>query len=603
MPALKAEPKYVHTIIIGCGVSGIATAALLKRKLGLEDVHIFERYSGAGGVWFINRYPGASCDVPVSLYSYSFAQRRNWVKAWPGRDVIQKYYESVWREYGLPAKTSFKTEVVAAKFDASTNLWHVWTRPASQPAHDVRKDSSPEAVDFDDLDSSYEHWVCKALVNAVGGLSEPNKCEVPGAENFKGPIFHSARWDTSVDMADKRVVLLGNGCSGAQIVESLTPNVKHLTQLGRSKHWYLPVHVDLDAAPLRFLRWLVPGLIRTIIFFVLESHFRAFRKVKGKTARNRTALDSAAHIRKTAPEKYHEILIPDQKTLEVGCKRRIIDQGYLKALNQPNMELRASGAKEIREHSVILDNGDEIPADVVVLATGFSIRESGGVMKIIGRDGRRDINTYLAEEYKEPSTYRGTMITGFPNMFMVMTGFNVGTGHSSIVYTAECQIDWMLRTSRDLFNERSRPSSAELVFGGEAERAGTNAVGGGGRKRFPTVEPKREAQVKEMLWFQEKMQDLVFSGACGAWYVDASSGAVAAMYPGSQVDFWRRARFPLHDDLIYRDFPEDSSSVHKPSRTWSEWIGATLKLGEVGEPKTQVGRKMVGGKIVRPGPE
>ncbi|KAE8213216.1 hypothetical protein CF327_g3228 [Tilletia walkeri] len=600
MPGLKAEPKYVHTIIIGCGVSGIATAALLKRKLNFEDVHIFERYNGAGGVWFINQYPGASCDIPVSLYSYSFAQRRNWVKAWPGRDVIQKYYESVWREYGLESKTSFGTEVVAAKFDASTNLWHVWTRSAAQPAHDARKDSKAEPVAFDDLEG-YQHWVCKALVNAVGGLSEPNKCDIPGAENFQGPIFHSARWDTSVNMADKRVVLLGNGCSGAQIVESLSPKVKHLTQLGRSKHWYLPVNIDLDTAVLRFLRWLIPGVVRTIIFFVLEHHFRAFRKEKGRTQREHVAKMSAEHIRKTAPKKYHEFLIPDQKNLEVGCKRRVIDQGYLKALNRPNIDLRNSGAKEIREHSVILDNGDEVPADVVVLATGFSIREGGGVLKIFGRDGVRDINTYLSQEYKEPSTYRSTMITDFPNLFMVMTGFNVGTGHSSIVYTAECQIDWMIRTGRDLFNERSRPSKAELVFGGETERSGVGASGS--RQRFPSIEPKREAQVKEMLWFQEKMQDLVFSGACGAWYVDPSSGAVAAMYPGSQVDFWRRARFPLHDDLLYRDFPEDKGNVHKPSRTWSEWVGATLGLGQVGEPQTKLGRKMEGGKIIRAGPE
>ncbi|KAE8218403.1 hypothetical protein CF319_g7716 [Tilletia indica] len=119
------------------------------------------------------------------------------------------------------------------------------------------------------------------------------------------------------------------------------------------------------------------------------------------------------------------------------------------------------------------------------------------------------------------------MITDFPNLFMVMTGFNVGTGHSSNVYTAECQIEWTIRTGRDLFDERSRPSKAELEFGGETERAGVDASGS--RKRFPWIEPKREAQVKEMLWFQEKMQDFVFSGACGAWYVDPSSGVVAAI--------------------------------------------------------------------------
>ncbi|KAL9936791.1 hypothetical protein V8E36_004026 [Tilletia maclaganii] len=588
-------PRFVSTIIIGCGVSGIGSAALLKRKLNHDDVHIFERYAAPAGVWFANQYPGAACDVPASLYSFSFAQRRNWPEAWPGRDVIQQYYESVWRSYGLAPKTSFKTEVVVAKFDVHTNLWHVWTRPAEQPHHDVRKDNNPEPVreDYAELDgkAGYEHWVCKVLINAVGGLSEPNKCEIKGAENFKGPIFHSARWDTSVDMADKRVVLLGNGCSGAQIVESLSPRVKHLTQLGRSKHWYLPVHTNLDALPLRVLRWLFPGLVRTIIFFVLEYHFRAFRRIRGAKHRDHVAKDSAAHIRKTAPAKYHDMLIPDQKTLEIGCKRRVIDQGYLKALNRPNVDLRASGAKEIKEHSVILDNGDEIPADVVVLATGFAIRDIGGVLKVIGRDGKRDINTYLAEEYQEPSTYRSTMITDFPNLFMVMTGFNAATGHSSVVFTSECIIDWMIRVGRDMFNDKRSPTKAELEFTDPAKPRTS-------RPRFATVEPRRKAQEKEMLWMQEKMQDYVFATGCGAWYIDPKSGANAVTYPGSQVDFYRRSRFPVWQDLKYTNLPNGKT---QPRIGWVEWFGNWMGWGEVDEPTTVIGRKMEDGRIVDSG--
>ncbi|KAK0551453.1 hypothetical protein OC845_002165 [Tilletia horrida] len=593
MPGVQST-KYHHTLIIGCGVSGIGSAAYLKRWLNLEDVHIFERYAEPGGVWAINN-PGAACDIPASLYSYSFAQRRDWPKAWPGQDVIQSYYANVWRRFGLQNKTSFRTEVVCCKFDNTTNLWHVWTRPAHQPANDARKDSKPEPVNFDDLEGAgYDHWVSKVLINAVGGLSEPNKCNVPGAETFEGPIFHSARWDTSVDMSDKRIVLLGNGCSGAQIVQELSPRAKHITQLGRSKHWYIPIETNLDSFPYRLLRWFFPSVIRTIIFFVLEFHFRAFRKVAGRAHRNRTANKSIRHIKKTAPAKYHDILIPDQKTLEVGCKRRIIDQGYLKALNNPNVDLKAQGAAEIRPHSVILDSGEEVPADVVVLATGFSIRESGGQLRIIGRDGKSDINTFLLQQYKEPSTYRSTMIESFPNMFMIMTGFNSGTGHSSVVFTAECQMEWMIRVGRDLFNERSRPSPEALVYGGSDAR-----------QRFPTIEPKRSAQVKEMLWMQEKMQDYVFAGNCGAWYIDPISGAIASMYAGSQVDFWRRSRFPRHDDLLYRDFPgeaDSKSNLHKPSRTWSEWFGNLLGLGDVGEPKTQIGRQFQGGKIIKSGP-
>ncbi|KAK0518977.1 hypothetical protein OC842_007605, partial [Tilletia horrida] len=420
----EREPRYSQVIILGAGICGIATAALLQREFGIYDVRLFERFDQPGGVWHINNYPGAGVDIPISLYSYSFEQRINWSKAWIERDEILAYYQGVFHKYGLHRRTSFKTEAVACKFDPTTNLWHVWTRKAVQPEHDARKDSRPEPIS-DDL-SQYDHSVCRVLVNAVGSLSEPNKCNIEGAELFKGPIFHSARWNTKANLSDKRVILVGNGCSGAQIFERLSPQVKHLTQLGRSKHHYMPVPGILESALGKFLRRFFPGIFRSFIFMYCESMFRAFRLARGRRQRMASAAESRAHIIKTAPAKYHDQLIPDPAKMPVGCKRRVFDFGYLKALHADNVELKAANVKRITESSVILDTEEELPADAIVLATGFTLSELGGSLKIYGRDGR-EWKQYMREVFREPTTYRSTQMADFPNLFCIMSGTNSTT--------------------------------------------------------------------------------------------------------------------------------------------------------------------------------
>ncbi|KAE8201599.1 hypothetical protein A4X06_0g169 [Tilletia controversa] len=551
---MTADVRYSHVIILGAGVSGIATAAQLQNKFGIHDVRIFERYREPGGVWHINNYPGCGVDIPSSLYSYSFEQRGDWTKAWIERDEILGYYQSVFFKYGLQNRTSFCTEAVACRWDETTCLWHVYTRKAVQPENDAKKDHESEPVS-DDL-SQYEHSVCRILVNAV----------------------------------DKRVILVGNGCSGAQIFERLSPQVKSLTQLGRSKHHYLPLPDILDSAPVVFLRRHFPNVVRCIVFLYLESTFRAFRLIKGKAQRAFSADESRRHIIKTAPAKYHDILIPDSQKLLVGCKRRVLDYGYVKALNRDNVDLKAANVATIKENSVVLDSGEELPADAIVLATGFSLDDTGGSLKFYGRDGR-DLKQYMREEFREPTTYRSTMMANFPNLFMIMSGTNSTTGHSSVVFSAECQIEWMFRVAKDIIRDRSRPSEYELKFGG-------SDVSKDPRRKFPTVEPKREAQVKEMLWMQENMQQYVFSSKCGSWYEDKQAGSITALYAGTQIDFWRRSRFPVWNDMVYANLSDGRTSS---TRTWSERWGDWLRLGDVGKPKTTMNRKMEGGRIIDPG--
>jgi cation diffusion facilitator CzcD-associated flavoprotein CzcO len=158
--------------------------------------------------WSSNRYPACACDVPAPVYSFSFRQKTDWSTFYPKQVELKSYFNLVATEFGLLDKFRLTACVLEARFDESTNLWHV-------------------AVD--EAGKQY-HYVCKLFVSAVGGLSTPKECDIKGYQQFEGPLFHSARWDHSVDLKGKNVVVVGNGCSATQFVPIIAEQVKTLTQ-------------------------------------------------------------------------------------------------------------------------------------------------------------------------------------------------------------------------------------------------------------------------------------------------------------------------------------------------------------------------------------
>lgn len=155
-------------------------------------------------------YPGCGCDVPAPVYSFSWRQSPEWTSFYPKQAELKKYFNRVATEFGLDKKCQLQTVVREARFDDATNLWHV-------------------AAEELNTDTKF-HYVCKFFVSAVGGLSTPKECDIPGYENFKGPLFHSARWDWSADLKGKNVIVVGNGCSATQFVPVIAKEVKSLTQ-------------------------------------------------------------------------------------------------------------------------------------------------------------------------------------------------------------------------------------------------------------------------------------------------------------------------------------------------------------------------------------
>lgn len=365
---------------------------------------------------------------------------------------------------------------------------------------------------------------CQFLFCATGQLVKPREIDVPGSDTFKGPIFHTAQWRTDVDLQDKKVAIFGNGCTAAQVVPSIVGQTKSLTQFVRAKHWiFPPVDREIPGWLNLVFKWLpgLMGLQRLLIFLGAEHNLHGLPLTEAaRRFRVRLRVKAVKYMRSTAPEKYHDILIPD---FEVGCRRRIFDSGYLESLHAENLTLTDQKALEIVPEGVRTANG-VVEADVVVLANGFVTNDF-----LIGLDVRGYGGKTLQEHWQQfggAEAYNCSVLSGFPNMFILL-GPNAATGHTSALMASENSVNYALRVIRPVLEGRA--SIADVKF---------------------------EAEKKYSERIQEALQTTVWN-TCQSWYVrDANNGSGktwnAMSYPWSQAHFWYRSVFPVWSDWEYR---------------------------------------------------
>lgn len=501
MVSSTKSPTYTRFTCIGAGFSGIGLGATLKRWYGITDVQLFERHDHCGGTWFANSYPGAACDVPSALYSFSFETNPDWSRVLPTKEELWKYLTRVAEKYDLIKRMKFNCGVERAEWIEESARWRLAIR-------DLK------------TDATFIHET-QFLFSGTGQLVTTRDLNIPGAETFKGDIFHSARWDHDVDVTNKNVIVVGNGYTGNQIVPSIVVKTKHTTHLVRSKHWIMP---PIDASIPPWLRALFksPGAMtiqRFLIFLAAERSLQGFRMTpKAQQFRNRQRARTERYIRSTAPAKWHGKLIPD---FEVGCKRRIFDSGYLKCLNRDNVTLTDEKAIEVVPEGIRTESG-VIEADVIVLANGFKTNYYFGGIEIIGRGGVTMQEHW--ESFGGPEAYNCTSMSDFPNFFC-MQGPNSATGHTSGVMAIENAINYGLRVLKPCIE-------------GQASVA----------------DVRREAEEAYVDDLQGALQNTVWSSGCSSWYINGSVAGKtwnAMSYPYSQGHFWYRCPFPKWSDWEY----------------------------------------------------
>jgi len=404
--------------IIGSGFSGLCLGIQLK-KAGIDAFTIFEKSDRLGGTWRDNTYPGAACDVPSSLYCFSFEQKTDWSRLWSPQEEIRDYMAHCARKYDLVRHIRFGTEIAGARFDAGAGVWRLRTTGGEEIVADV-------------------------LVSAVGQLNRPAVPAIPGLDRFRGACFHSARWDHGADLAGKRVGVIGNAASAIQLIPQIAPEARHLSIFQRSPNWMLP-RGD-RAYTERERRWLprlplLARLHRWSIWLRLELRFPVMRgnRFCAWVARQAAEKNLRAQV---ADPRLRAALTPDYP---IGGKRILISDDYYPTLARDNVEVVTDGIAHLTEDAVVTRDGGVHPVDALILATGFQTTAFLAPMRIAGLDGR----SLDAEWADGARAYRGIAVSGFPNLFL-MYGPNTNLGHNSIIFMIECQTRYILGAIRTL---------------------------------------------------------------------------------------------------------------------------------------------------------
>ncbi len=480
-PAPRPLPPHARVVVVGSGFSGIGTAVAL-REAGIDDFVVLERADGLGGTWRDNTYPGAACDVPSHLYSFSFAPKRDWSHVYSRQPEIRAYLEQVAADSGVLPHLHCGTDVVSGRWDDDALLWR--------------------------LQTSRGDLTADVLVSGAGGLVEPHLPDVPGIETFTGPWFHSARWDHSVDLTGKRVAVVGTGASAAQFVPELQKTAARVVVFQRTPPWVVPREDRAYSEREHRLHARVPGLLK-----LARAGQWAIREARlgvwtgGGRLRGLFEKQALSFLEQQVPDpELRARLTPDYG---IGCKRVVVSDDYLPALTQPNVEVVTSAVSEVRPHSVVDADGREHEVDAVVYGTGFRVMDIPLGHRLTGREGRT-----LHEEWATSGTqaHRGTTVAGFPNLFLLL-GPNTALGHTSVVLMIEAQIGYVVQALRTL------------------EATGTDAV-----------EVRRPAQEVYNARLQAELAGTVWNaGGCRSWYLD-EQGRNYTLWPTHTGTFMRLMR-------------------------------------------------------------
>lgn len=478
------EDADVSVAVVGSGFSGIGLAIRLVRA-GFENLTVFERADDLGGVWRDNTYPGAACDAPSHLYSYSFEPNPDWSTRFATQPEILDYLRRCAERTGVVDHIRFGAEVEAAAFDEAAGRWVITTADGRTTTADL-------------------------LVAACGQLSRPAVPAIPGLASFEGTVFHSAGWDHAHDLAGRRVAVVGNGASAVQFVPEIAPVVGELHVFQRTPQWVGPKSDRRYPEWRRRLNRRVPATQAAarlgvyLLFEVLLNPMLVSR-------RGRRLL--GAHVRAMCWASRRTVRDADTRArltpgYELGCKRVLMSNDYYRSLQAPNVHLHAEEVVAVTPTGVVATGGTEHPVDTLILATGFRSHAFVAPMRVTGLAGRQ-----LADAWAPgASTYLGLSVTGFPNFFM-MYGPNTNLGAGSIVHVLESQMRHIVEAARIL--RAHRPAYLEVR-----------------PQAMAAADTATQRRLRTTVWNQ---------GGCTSWYREAS-GRNSSNWPGSMLEYRLRTR-------------------------------------------------------------
>ncbi|KAM0424357.1 hypothetical protein ACHAPT_010504 [Fusarium lateritium] len=485
-------PRKLRVICIGAGFSSLMMAYHWKHHLKMGDfvdLTIYEKNSDVGGTWLENRYPGVACDVPAHIYTFPFEPNPDWSAFYAPGPEIWEYIKRTTAKYNLDERVQLNSKVISTIWDDDAGKWR------------VKVEQNGNIIDDE----------AEILVNGSGILNNWQWPDIKGLHCFRGPLLHSANWDTSVDWAGKRVAIIGNGSSAIQILPQMQAKAGKIVNYVRTPTWIASAFSSNLTPEGRNFQYSEdqkrefrdnPQHLHQVRKALEHSFNHGFYTFVRDTPHQKAA---AKACKENMEEKLNhdpglcKKLIPEW---DVGCRRLTPGEGYLEALQKPNVSIEFGGIDSITEVGVKSVDGREDEFDIIICATGFNVSFVPN-WTMTGKD-----NTSLADQWREdPEAYFGICAPNMPNYF-IFNGPNCPVGHGNLLAVMEWTTEYILKWCRKIASEGIK-----------------------------SVTIRDDAASDYNVYSQEFLKRTVWTSGCRSWYKSGTQGKVTAMYAGSVLHY------------------------------------------------------------------
>lgn len=515
-PVLSSTPKQrsdFPVVVIGCGEAGLLAG--IKLKAAGVPFTIVEKQSAVGGTWLANRYPGCRVDIANQYYAYSFEPTDHWTHYYSEQPEILRYLQDVADKHDIVPHVRFDTEVTGASWDEESASWLVTIRGA---------------------DGGAENLTARALICAVGQFSNSVIPDIAGANEFRGPSFHTADWRDDVDLADKRIAVIGAGASGFQLVPAIADRARQVDVYQRTPQWMAPNPMYHDAIP-DGARWAIRHLpyygrwLRFVSWWPIADALDEQVTIDPNWDNGGLSCNESNHAIREMFIAWMRVFCADEQLLAKVTpnyppmgKRTLQDNGtWLTTLQRDDVELITDAIATIDADGVTTVDGVHRRADVLVWATGFDVNHQLGPINVRGLDGV-ELNAAWGDS---AYAYLGITVPGFPNFFCMYGPGTNGVNGASIIYNSECQMRYIM-------------GCIDMVLAG-----GVGSV-------MPTVEVCDDYNRRA----QQRLSQMVYSHpAVSSSYYKNSSGGLPTLYGFRIFDYWRWTNSPNPDDYEMRQAP------------------------------------------------
>ncbi|OQU94093.1 hypothetical protein CLAIMM_00505 [Cladophialophora immunda] len=506
-----AKGRKMRIIHIGAGASGINFAKFTEDRLQNVELQIYEKNHDVGGTWLENRYPGCACDIPSATYQFTWARNPAWSQFYSGAPEIWQYLKDIVDKYDFTKYMKFHHKIIRALWNGDRGVWDITIQRA-------------DGTEFMD-------W-CHILINGSGVLNDWKWPDIKGLDTFKGQITHSAAYDSSISLKDKRVAVIGMGSSGVQITAAIAPEVRQLYTWVRSPTWITTgfaqkfagvegTNFDYTEDQKRRFADEPEFLLKYSKMIESELNLR-FKMLFKNTPEAAEAKEFALrHMTDRLGSRHPELvdaLIP--KTFGVGCRRATPGNGFLEALTQEHVKVFTSEMQGITPAGFIDDQGTHHEVDVIICATGFT---TSWVPRFPIEANGHSVGKMFA---KEPISYLSLGVPHMPNYYWINGAYGP-LGHGSILPLIEVL-------------------HANIV----------QCIQHMQKFRIQSLTPKIEVCQKFKEHAALFLDRTVWTSGCVSWYKQGRADGPLAMFPGSRlvfVDLMSQPRFEDYEIQYIND--------------------------------------------------